>query len=76
MLGAGSVAGAEFIDDRVYAGRELKKLLPVNMIVEIPPLPTLSEERTQRRRLWLGWVGTGLMFVSMIAGITLSYLHG
>ena len=75
VLGAGSAAGAEFIDDRVYGEKELKGLLPVDVIAEIPPLPTPSEERTQQRRRWMEWVGTGLMFVLMIAGIAVSYLR-
>src|SRR5207248_8393314 len=41
ILGAGLAFGSEFLDDRVYNEEELKKLLPVGIISEIPNIATM-----------------------------------
>src|SRR6185437_10562943 len=43
VLGAGLAFGSEFLDDRVYDEEELKKLLPVDVISEIPTIATVEE---------------------------------
>jgi uncharacterized protein involved in exopolysaccharide biosynthesis len=76
VLGAAIAGGVEVTDDRIYSEKEFKKLLPFGVIGEIPPLTTAEEERHQRRSFLLGWLGTGLMAASVLAGFVISYLHG
>jgi len=38
VLGAASVAVAELTDDRIYSEKEMKKLLPADVLTEIPRL--------------------------------------
>ena len=50
------VAGAfEMMDDRLYSEKEIKELLPVAVISEIPEILTASDEQERTRRMW--WDG-------------------
>ena len=47
------VAGIfEFLDDRLYSEKEIKKLLPVPVICEIPVVTTPFEKQSQSARVW------------------------
>jgi polysaccharide biosynthesis transport protein len=71
------VAGAfEFMDDRIYDEKELQKLLPVAVISEIPSITAGTEERSERRRLWLGWATAAFVSVTILLGSAFSYLRG
>ena len=75
-LGA-AVAGAfEMADDRVYSEAEIKELLPVPVISEIPVVVTAADEQVSKRKTWLGWAVAGFVVASILAGSALSYLHG
>ena len=71
------VAGAfEVMDDRIYDEKELKELLPVPVISEIPALAAASDEHAERRRLWLGWATAIVVSLTILLGSALSYLRG
>jgi polysaccharide biosynthesis transport protein len=75
-LGA-AVAGAfEVLDDRVYDEKELQKLLSVPVISEIPAISAASDERRERRHLWIGWGATAFVSVTILVGSAISYLRG
>ncbi|MCU1305918.1 MAG: hypothetical protein JWN45_613 [Acidobacteriaceae bacterium] len=76
VLGAVGVAGSELIDDRLYSEEELKKLLPVAIISEIPTIVTIQEERAQNKGMRLGRVAAGFVFISILAGTAISYFRG
>jgi succinoglycan biosynthesis transport protein ExoP len=76
VVGVGVTAGAEFLDDRVYDEKSLAELIPVEVIAEIPPLPTVPEQGSQRRRLWLEFAAVALMSVVALAGLAFTYLRG
>lgn len=76
VLGGGLSAGAEMVDDRLYSEKQLKELLSVSVISEIPPITTSKEEARRQRFVWLGWAATGLGFVTVLAGFAISYLRG
>jgi succinoglycan biosynthesis transport protein ExoP len=74
-LGA-AVAGAfEMADDRAYSEAEIKGLLPVPVISEIPVIVTAEDEQISKKKIWLGWAVAGFVVVSILAGSALSYLH-
>jgi polysaccharide biosynthesis transport protein len=75
-LGAGVVASFELMDDRVYNEKELKDLLPVTVISEIPVIENPFDEQRNKRRIRLGWATAALVFASIVAGSAVSYLHG
>jgi protein tyrosine kinase modulator len=71
------VAGAfEFMDDRMYDEKELKKLLPAEVIAEIPAIVSVSDEQTATRKIWLGWATAAVVFVTILAGSAISFLRG
>jgi succinoglycan biosynthesis transport protein ExoP len=71
------VAGAfEMTDHRVYDEQELKSLLPVTVLVEIPEIASSADEKRARRRVWLGWATAALVVCAILAGSAFSYLRG
>ncbi len=76
VLGAAVSAGAEMIDDRFYDEKEIKELLPVEVICEIPNIATTGEEKKRQKLAVLGWAATGLEFVIILAGSAFSYFRG
>jgi len=71
------VAGLfEMMDDRLHDEKELKKLLPANVIAEIPAILNLADEQRANRKLWFGWVTAALVLATILAGSAFSYLHG
>ena len=75
-LGVGVAGGFEMMDDRVYNEQELKGLLPVSVISEIPAITTPADERGEQKRLWLGWAAATVIVATILAGSVVSYLRG
>jgi polysaccharide biosynthesis transport protein len=70
-------AGAfEMLDHRVYDEQDLKKLLPVPVLAEIPEIASDADEKRARRRLWLGWATAAVVICTILAGSAFSYLRG
>jgi polysaccharide chain length determinant protein (PEP-CTERM system associated) len=76
VLGAGLALGTEFLDDRVYDEEQLKTLLPVGILSEIPSILTAQEERQQRIYLRLSLATAVLIFVAIGLGSALSFFKG
>jgi uncharacterized protein involved in exopolysaccharide biosynthesis len=76
VLGAVVTGAAEVLDDRVYSEKELKKLVPVNVIVEIPNLPTVGDKALPSESGWLIWGASALMIAIILAGTAFSFLRG
>ncbi len=71
------VAGAfEMMDDCVHSQNELKKLLPPDVIAEIPAIVTTADSEEMRKKLWLGWATAAFVFAVILAGSAFSYLRG
>ena len=71
------VAGAfEMLDDRLHNSEEIRKLLPAEVIGEIPAIVNESDAQIANRRIWLGWATAALVFVTILAGSAFSYLRG
>lgn len=75
-LGAGVVWLFETLDDRVYNESELRKLLPVAVISELPVIDSPINEKAQEKRVWLGWATAAVVFAVILAGSAFSYLAG
>jgi polysaccharide chain length determinant protein (PEP-CTERM system associated) len=76
LLGAAVSAGAEVIDDRLFSEKELKEMVPVVVLSEIPNLATAEEKQREFRWIVLGWVAAGFAFAVILAGSALSYFRG
>ncbi len=75
-LGIVVAGGFEMMDDRLYSEKEIKDLLPMALISEIPEISSPSDERRSKRRMWLGWATAALVFSTILAGSAFSYFRG
>jgi succinoglycan biosynthesis transport protein ExoP len=75
-LGLAVAAAFEKTDDRVYSEEELKGLLPVAVLSEIPVINAVASERAEQKRTWLGWATAVVIFGIILAGSVVSYLVG
>ena len=76
ILGIGLSAGAESLDDRVYGEEQLRKLIPLNVLCEIPNIDTPREIRNKQWRWRLECGLAGLVVVCILAGSAFSYFRG
>ena len=76
VLGLGVVGALEQMDDRVYNEADLKRLLPVSVLSEIPVIADPTAARAEHARMRLGFVTAGLVFAAILAGSAFSYLKG
>ena len=71
------VAGAfEMMDGRMHDAKEIRKLLPAEVIGEIPAIVNASDAQTAKRKLWLGWATAAVVFATILLGSAFSYLRG
>jgi hypothetical protein len=63
------------MDDRMHNENEIKALLTVAIISEIPEIVTPSDEQANKRRMALGWAMGALVFATILAGSAFTYLR-
>jgi polysaccharide biosynthesis transport protein len=74
-LGLIVAGGLELFDDRLYSEREIKSLLPMGVLSDIPSIVNAADEQEAKRRLRLGWAATAVVFVTILAGSVFSFLQ-
>jgi len=75
-LGLFVVAILEFMNDRLYSEKDIKLLLPVGIISEIPEIVTPADQRRGRTRTVLRWAMSVSVFAAILVGCAFSYRHG
>lgn len=71
-----AVAGAfEFMDDRLHSEKDIRSMLPIPVIAEVPAIGSVADQRAAQKRLALGWTTSAVVVVTIIAGSVFSYLH-
>ena len=71
------VAGAfEFLDDRLYDAKDIRKQLPAEVIGEIPAIVNSSDAHIANRKVWIGWATAAFVFATILVGSAFSYLRG
>jgi polysaccharide chain length determinant protein (PEP-CTERM system associated) len=75
-LGVVVAGGFEMMDDRLYSEKEIKDLLPMALISEIPEISSPIDERRSKRRMWLGWATAAVVVTTILAGSAFSYFRG
>lgn len=73
-LGLILAGGFEFMDDRVHSEKEIKALLPIPVISEIPEIVNPADERDARKRLVAGWAASMIVVGAILAGSIFSFL--
>jgi hypothetical protein len=76
VLGGASVVCAEFTDDRIYSEKELKKLVSVDILTQIPPISTPEEVNGRRRTVLRELAIVSFLMTFITAGVAISYLFG
>jgi polysaccharide chain length determinant protein (PEP-CTERM system associated) len=74
-FGAVVVGGLEFLDDRLHGEEEIRTLLPMAVISEIPEISSTWDERRGKLRMAFGWVMAVMVVATILAGSAFSYLH-
>jgi hypothetical protein len=63
------------MDDRLHTEKEIKSVLPVAVISEIPQIVNPADERSSKKRLALRWTTSALVLGVILAGSVFSFLH-
>jgi len=66
----------EVLDDRMHGEKELKAMLPINVMAEIPEIQSPGDLEKQKRSMVLGWSMAVIIGVVILIGSTFSYLRG
>jgi len=74
-LGLIVAGGFEVLDDRLYIEKEIKTLLPVAILCEIPEVLLPSDDRRSMKNKALGWSTAALVFATILVGSAYTYLH-
>jgi protein tyrosine kinase modulator len=75
-LGVALVFALEFLDDRMHNEKEIKALLTMPIIAEIPAIMSPIDQRRKRIRIAFGWTAAVLVVATILAGSAFSYLRG
>jgi polysaccharide chain length determinant protein (PEP-CTERM system associated) len=67
--------GSEFMDGRLHNDQQIKEMLSVSVLCEIPEIVIASEERKGARRNALGWATAVMVAVTILGGSLFTYLH-
>ena len=76
FFGLAVIAAFEFFDDRVQTERQIRSLLPVTLIWDIPAVQSENDLRKAKARLVMGVVTSVFVITTILAGAVFSYLRG
>jgi succinoglycan biosynthesis transport protein ExoP len=76
VLGVGFAFGQEKLSGKIYSEREIKKLVPFDVIAEIPPIETAQEQASSRRGAWMAGVAAVVILGFILLGSAVTYLYG
>jgi len=76
IFGAGFAIGREKLSGKIYSEREIKKLVPFDVIAEIPPIESLEEQSYNRRGAWIAGAAAVVVVGFILLGSAVTYLYG
>jgi polysaccharide chain length determinant protein (PEP-CTERM system associated) len=76
VFGGGFAFGTEKLSGRLYSEREIKKIVPFEVIAEIPPIESPQELSARRRNAWIAGAAATTVLVFILLGSAFAYLHG
>ncbi len=74
-LGLITAGGFEVLDDRMHSEKDIKALLPVAILSEVPQVLLPSDEGRRMRKVALGWTLGTLVVATILVGSAYTYLH-
>jgi len=75
-FGAGFAIGPEKLSGKIYSEREVKKIVPYEVIAEIPTIESLKEQSVHQRGTWLAGVAAALIIGFILLGSAITLLYG
>ena len=75
-LGLVVTGSFEMMDDRLHSEKDIRKLLPADVIVEIPAIENAIDLEQTRKKMWLGWATAVFVFTTIALGSAFSFLRG
>ncbi|HEY1580277.1 MAG TPA: XrtA system polysaccharide chain length determinant [Terracidiphilus sp.] len=75
-LGLLVVVALELLDGRMHGEKEIKEMLGVPVLAEIPEVKSALDEHRQKRQLIAGWALTSAVFLVIAVASAYSYLRG
>jgi succinoglycan biosynthesis transport protein ExoP len=76
VLGGAFAVGKEKLSGKVYTEREIKKLVPFDVIGEIPAIESVEERSSNRRGAWFAAVAAVVIMGCILLGSAVTYLYG
>jgi polysaccharide chain length determinant protein (PEP-CTERM system associated) len=76
VVGGGVALAKERTSGKIYSEREIKKLIPVAVIAEIPPIETPTETRQRTRQAWVAGLAALAVVSFIVIGTAVTYLYG
>jgi len=76
VFGAGFAGAQERLSGKIYSEREIKKLVPFDVIAEIPPIESLREQSANLRAAWIAGAAAAMVAGFILIGSAVTYLYG
>ncbi len=76
FLGGAFAFGQEKLSGKIYSEREIKKLVPFEVIAEIPPIESMEEQSSNRRAVWIAAAAATVIMGFILLGSAVTYLYG
>jgi capsular polysaccharide biosynthesis protein len=76
VVGAVCAIAPEKLSGKLYSERAIKKLLPYDVIAEIPNIETVQEQSSHQRRNWIAGAAVVLILGCIVVGSAVTYLYG
>jgi len=76
VLGGGFAFAQEQLSGIIYSEREIKKLVPFDVVAEIPTIESLEEQSSQRRSTWIAAAAAVVVVGFILLGSAVTYFYG
>jgi succinoglycan biosynthesis transport protein ExoP len=76
VVGAVCAIAPEKLSGKLYSERAIKKLVPYDVIAEIPNIETVQEQSSHQRRNWIAGAAAVLILGCIVVGSAVTYLYG
>lgn len=76
VLGGGLAFGQEKLGGKIFSEREIKKVVPFEVIAEIPTIETAEEQSSHRRSAWIAGAAAVVIAGFILLGSAVTYLYG
>jgi succinoglycan biosynthesis transport protein ExoP len=76
VLGGGFAFGKEKLAGKLYTEREIKKVVPFDVIAEIPAIESVEEQSSHRHGAWLAGAAAVVIVGFILLGSAVTYLYG